>query len=422
MKKRLITKISLFIVFVIFITIFPRKSMVHGMEESIDGEVRAVWMTTVHNIDWPSNKHYKNIKAQKSTLIENMKFIEENNMNTVFFQVRGMGDALFPSSYAPWSKYLTGTLGKNPGYDPLKFALDEAHRRNLEFHAWFNPFRIDSNAKYFNKQNYINSLPKGSPLKSNPNWIVRYGNYHWLDIGIPEARDYAINTILEVVKNYDIDGIHIDDYFYPYPEKGIVFQDSNTYAQYGKGYSSIADWRRDNVNKFIKELNNRIKEIKPHVKFGVSPFGIWRNGTSFGGSPTTGLSSYDAIYTDSKKWIDEEWIDYIVPQIYWEFENKHSPYATLVDWWSKQVEDKNVHLYIGHAAYKLGDAKSYGQAWGKRNEIINQVKYARSNKNVKGESFFSLRDLKANKLGIKNMLKTFYPTKSKIPQMHWHDK
>lgn len=408
-KKNLFKTLSIFVVAAICISLFSKSLVAYAGEEGLS-EVRAAWLTTVYNIDWPSDRDYNNIEKQKSTLIENMQFIKDQKLNTVFFQVRGMGDAFFPSSYAPWSKYLTGVLGKNPGYDPLKFALDQAHRRGLEFHAWFNPFRIDANDKYFNKDTYINRLPKGSPLKSNPNWIVKYGQYHWLDIGIPEAREYVINLILEVVKNYNIDGVHIDDYFYPYPIKGVDFPDSTTYSKYGKGYSNVADWRRDNVNKFIKELNSRIKSTKSGVEFGVSPFGVWRNGVELGGAATNSLSSYDAIYTDSRKWIKEGWIDYIVPQIYWEFGNKTSPYKELVDWWEKQVQGTKVKLYIGHAAYKVGEPTTYGAAWGKAEEIENQVKYARSKIGVSGSSFFSLRDLKNNKLGMSNLLKNIYST------------
>jgi uncharacterized lipoprotein YddW (UPF0748 family) len=380
-------------------------------------EMRAVWMSTVFNIDWPSSKDYSNVEKQKATLAEDMKFIRNQNMNTVFFQVRTMGDALYPSSYAPWSRFLTGTLGKNPGYNPLKNAIEEAHINGLEFHAWFNPFRIDGGSSTFNKQDYINSLPANTALKNNPDWIVSYGKYHWLDVGVPEVREYVMNTILEVVKSYDVDGVHLDDYFYPYPVSGVDFPDSKSFELYGKGYSSVADWRRDNVNKFIKELNEKIKATKPYVKFGVSPFGIWKNGVSDGGSETNGLSSYNAIYVDSRKWVQEEWIDYIVPQIYWEFGHNTADYKTLVDWWSKQVEGKKVHLYIGHAAYKVGD--SYGSSWLKSDEIANQINYGRLNKNVRGGGFFSLKDIKANRLGFFDKVKPLYSTRVAVPEMEW---
>lgn len=371
-----------------------------------EGEMRGVWLSTVSNLDWPEVGNYDK-KVQMELLKEKFDFIEEQNMNTIFFQVRPMGDALYESSYSPWSKYLTGVLGENPGYDPLEFAVEEAHKRALELQAWFNPFRIDSNSDNFNKDNYINELPDGCALKNNPDWIVNYDKYNYLDMGIPEVRQYVIDSILEVVKNYDIDGVVLDDYFYPYPVDGIDFPDEETYEKYGEGFSSKDEWRRDNVNKFISELNNKIKEVNSSVKFGVSPFGIWRNGEDVGGSNTKGLSSYDKIYVDSKKWIQEGWIDYIIPQIYWQFDYTQAPYATLVDWWAKQVEGTNVQLYIGHAVYKINDS-NYGEAWLNENEIINQIKYARGNSNVKGSCFFRLKSLEENRLGFTDKLRDFY--------------
>ena len=371
-----------------------------------DGEMRGVWVSTVSNLDWPEVGNY-DVKVQKELLKEKFDFIEEQNMNTIFFQVRPMGDALYESSYAPWSKYLTGTLGENPGYDPLEFAIDEAHKRGLELQAWFNPFRIDSNSEKFNIDNYIDELPEESPLKNNPDWIVKYNNYHYLDAGIPEVREYVIDTIIEVVKNYNIDGVVLDDYFYPYPSGGVEFPDEDTYEKYGDGFSSKDEWRRNNIDCFISELYSKIKNTNAEVKFGVSPFGIWRNGESVGGSNTSGLSSYDDVYVDSRKWIQEGWIDYIIPQIYWQFDYNSAPFATLVDWWAKQVENTNVELYIGHAAYKINDS-SYGEAWLNGNEVINQIRYSRANSNVKGNCFFRLKTLEENRLGFTDKLKELY--------------
>mgnify|MGYP001042815459 FL=1 len=371
-----------------------------------DGEMRGVWVSTVSNLDWPEVGNY-DVKVQKELLKEKFDFIEEQNMNTIFFQVRPMGDALYESSYAPWSKYLTGTLGENPGYDPLEFAIDEAHKRGLELQAWFNPFRIDSNSEKFNIDNYIDELPEESPLKNNPDWIVKYNNYHYLDAGIPEVREYVIDTIIEVVKNYNIDGVVLDDYFYPYPSGGVEFPDEDTYEKYGEGFSSKDEWRRNNIDCFISALYSKIKNTNAEVKFGVSPFGIWRNGESVGGSNTSGLSSYDDVYVDSRKWIQEGWIDYIIPQIYWQFDYNSAPFATLVDWWAKQVENTNVELYIGHAAYKINDS-SYGEAWLNGNEVINQIRYSRANSNVKGNCFFRLKTLEENRLGFTDKLKELY--------------
>lgn len=420
-EKKRYSNISMVVFFLFFLSLILAPFKVYGASEvSNKDEMRAVWVSTVYNIDWPSAGDYNNIEAQKATFVENMNFVSNLNLNTVFFQARGMGDAMYPSSYAPWSKYLTGTQGKNPGYNPLQFALEEAHKKGLEFHAWFNPFRIyvDSEGNTFDKAAYIKALPEGSPLKANPQWIVQYGKYHWLDIGIPEVRAYVTNLILEVVRNYDIDGVHIDDYFYPYKVSGIDFPDKGSYELYGKGFSSVEDWRRENVNTFVRELNRKIKEAKSHVKFGISPFGIWRNSEEVGGCGTNGLSSYDTLYVDSRKWIQEEWIDYIIPQIYWPFDHKLAPHGKLVDWWSKQVAGKNVQLYIGLAAHNVG-YPSKGDAWGNPEEIINQIKYGRNNPNVKGSSFFSLKSLKNNNLNIQGNLKGVYGEKVKTPEMPW---
>lgn len=371
------------------------------------GEMRGVWISTVNNLDWPNVGSYNNKKIQKELLKEKLDFVEKNNMNTVFFQVRPMGDALYESEYSPWSKYLTGELGKDPGYDPLEFAIKEAHKRGIEIQAWFNPFRIDSNSEKFNLDNYINELPEGSPLKENKDWIVKYDKYSYLDIGIPEVRQYVIDLILEVVDKYNIDGVVLDDYFYPYPVNGLEFSDDETYKKYGEGFFTKEEWRRNNVDTFISELNNAIKSKDSTLKFGVSPFGIWRNGESVGGSATSGLSSYDDVYVDSRKWIKEGYIDYIIPQIYWQFDNKNAPYSILVDWWAKQVEGTNVELYIGNAVYKINDS-TYGDAWLNENEVINQIRYSRTISNVKGNCFFRLGSLEENRLGFTDELKEFY--------------
>ena len=371
------------------------------------GEMRGVWLSTVNNLDWPEVGSYNNNKMQQELLKEKLDFIEDNNMNTVFFQVRPMGDALYESEYSPWSKYLTGELGKDPGYDTLEFAIKEAHKRGIEIQAWFNPFRIDSNSEKFNLDNYINELPEGSPLKENKDWIVKYDKYSYLDIGIPEVRQYVIDLILEVVDKYNIDGVVLDDYFYPYPVNGLEFSDDETYKKYGEGFFTKEEWRRNNVDTFISELNNAIKSKDSTLKFGVSPFGIWRNGESVGGSATSGLSSYDDVYVDSRKWIKEGYIDYIIPQIYWQFDNKNAPYSILVDWWAKQVEGTNVELYIGNAVYKINDS-TYGDAWLNENEVINQIRYSRTISNVKGNCFFRLGSLEENRLGFTDELKEFY--------------
>lgn len=387
-------------------------------------EFRGVWIPTVYNIDWPAISTSLSADMQKQQYIEKIDKLKAAGMNAVIFQVRPMGDAFYQSSYAPWSAFLTGVQGTSPGYDPLKFALEEAHKRNIEFHAWFNPFRI-SDSSSFNIDNYINKLPVGSPLKSHKEWIVKYeGNgktYYWLNPGIKEAREYVESTILEVVKNYDIDAVHIDDYYYPYPISGVEFPDQDQYALYGTGFANKGDWRRNNINSFISNLSTKIKSSKSYVKFGVSPFGIWKNGTNVGGSETSGLSSYDSLFTDSLKWVNSGWLDYIIPQIYWNFGYSAAAYEKLIDWWTAQVKGKNISLYIGHAAYKIGES-TYGTAWTNSMEVPNQVNYSRQFNEIKGNSFYSSKDVLLNRLGILNNLKTDnYKYTALIPSMPWKD-
>jgi N-acetylmuramoyl-L-alanine amidase len=302
----------------------------------------------------------------------------------------------------------------------------------MEFHAWFNPFRISSNSN-FDINSYISKLPNTSPLKQHPEWIVKYSGaqtYYWLNLGIPDVRDYVIHLIMEAANSYDIDGIHLDDYFYPYPvytsdssgnKVKVNFPDSAEYAKYGAGFSNIDDWRRDNVNQFVASLSAAIKAAKPQLKFGISPFGIWKNSISEGGAGTNGLSSYYDLYVDSKKWIDNQWIDYILPQIYWNIGYAPADYSKLATWWSQQVSGKNVALYIGQAAYKINNG-SYGTAWTNPSEIPNQINLNRQNPLIKGSALFSTTDILSNKLGIYDVLKTdLYHTYALTPNMSWKD-
>lgn len=376
-------------------------------------EFRGAWVSTAYNIDWPSTTGLS-MDSQKQEYLNILQEMDSMKLNAVIYQVRPMGDAFYPSNYAPWSKYLTGTLGQNPGYDPLKFAVEEAHNKNMEFHAWFNPFRISSDPN-FNKDLYISKLPNSSPLKSHPEWIVRVDNYSCLNPGIPEARQYIIDLVLEVVKNYNIDAVHFDDYFYP----GTSFPDNEQFALYGGGFSNINDWRRDNVNKLISKLYTEIKSVKSYVKFGVSPSGIWRNNNvDPSGSATTGKSHYDSSYADSVKWINEGWLDYIIPQVYWYIGQTGADYSVLANWWSSKVKGKNVNLYMGQAAYKINTSGP----WLDPQETLRQIQLNRQYSEIKGSAFFSISDLMENKLGIRDTLKnTAYPSPALIPSMAWVD-
>ncbi|MBA4541542.1 family 10 glycosylhydrolase [Thermoactinomyces daqus] len=375
-------------------------------------QLRALWVASVTNIDWPSAPGLP-IGQQQQEFIQILNEAKELNMNAVVVQIRPTADAFYPSKLNPWSKYLTGTQGKNPGYDPLDFMVREAHKRNLEFHAWFNPYRVSMDTE-------TDQLAPNNVARLHPDWVRSYGGKLYLDPGLPEVRAYIINSVMEVVNHYDIDAVHFDDYFYPYPVSGIDFPDDPTYQKYGADYPDKGDWRRHNVNLLVEQLSHAIKEAKPYVKFGISPFGIWRNqNTDPTGSDTNGLQSYDSIYCDTRTWINEGWIDYVAPQIYWNFGYAPAAYEKLVDWWAHEVNGKNVHLYIGQAAYKIGHST---EAWDDPEEMPNQLLFNNQFAEVKGSIFFSYKDVKANYLGFRDRLKNdLFKYPALIPTMPWLD-
>ncbi|MGL5126231.1 MAG: glycoside hydrolase family 10 protein [Fusobacteriaceae bacterium] len=372
-------------------------------------ELRAAWIASVLNINWK----VKPIEEQKADYIKLLDEIEKMNMNAVIVQIRPTADRFYSLvTDEPWSKYITGEQGKNPGYDPLAFMIEEAHKRNLEFHAWFNPYRItaEKNQKISNSH----------PAKKNPKWVIKYDEQMYYDPGNPEARKFTQKIISDVVKNYDIDAVHMDDYFYPYPVskngKTLPFPDDISYKKSGSKLSKD-NWRRENVDTFIKEMSKMIKKTKPYVKFGISPFGVWRNESvdPTGSATKAGHSNYDSLYANTRKWIQLGWIDYITPQIYWDFGLKVAPYGTLSRWWAKEVKDATrTHLYIGQGPYKLGLA-----GW-KQGELENQIKYNRMLPEIKGSMHYGIQNLVDNKENIKNNMKNdVYSKKSLIPVMPW---
>lgn len=356
-------------------------------------EMRGIWVATVLNIDWPSKKGLS-VESQKQEFIKILDNVKEWNMNAVFVQIKPVGDAFYPSKFSPWSEYLTGIQGQNPGYDPLKFMIEEAHKRNIEFHAWFNPYRLTMSGG-------IDKLSNDNIGKQRPDWTITYGGKLYLNPGISEVNDYIVKSIMEVVENYDIDGVHMDDYFYPYKVKGEIYNDEEQYNKYGSNFLKVDDWRRDNVNKLIEKLYSSIKAEKKNVSFGISPFGVWRNIStdSVRGSNTkAGIQNYDDLYADILYWMKKNWIDYVAPQIYWNQGFKIAEYNTLVDWWSKYAKETKTNLYIGQAAYRIKD-------WEKDDELINQIKYNRNSEEVKGSIFFSYSSLVKNPKGILEKIK-----------------
>ncbi|BCG60110.1 family 10 glycosylhydrolase [Paenibacillus sp. URB8-2] len=360
--------------------------------------MKGVWISTVFNLDWPSSSSIGKIDQQKKELGSLLDKLKAVGFNAVFVQVRPSGDSLYPSSIVPWSKVLTGTQGKDPGYDPLQFMIAAAHDRGMQFHAWFNPFRATTDAG-------TASLAVNHVAKSHPEWIVKAGEKLYINPGIPEARQSIIDTVLEVVKGYDIDGVHLDDYFYP----SSTFDDDSSFKTYNaKAIVSKADWRRDNINDFVRELGKQIHAIKPAVSYGISPFGVWRNinKDSTGSDTSASVSAYDDMYADVRTWIRQGWVDYVAPQIYWSLSFEKARYDKLVDWWVDEVKNTGVKLYIGQAAYKVATDKS--PEWQSGEQIINQLKFNEKYAEVQGSIMFRANDIVVrNPAGLSSLL-TFY--------------
>ncbi|MBO4556076.1 MAG: family 10 glycosylhydrolase, partial [Elusimicrobiales bacterium] len=324
-------------------------------------------------------------------------------------QVRPTSDTFWPSKLDSWSAYLTGEQGKKPEpyYDPLKFMIEETHKRGMSFHAWLNPYRVTNIMKF--------ELSANSYAKKHPKAIVEYGGKKYYNPAKKEARDHNVEIITELLTKYDIDGIHFDDYFYPYPvhknKKDIDFPDKADYDKYVKngGKMSKADWRRDNVNKLIKQLHATVKKIRPGAAFGISPFGIWRNQSNEvpDASPTKGFQAYEKLYADTRKWIKNGWIDYIMPQLYWSYETKAAPYGILLDWWEQETQkygNGKVKLYIGLALYKhSGKTKGWPDG-----ELEKQIKDIENRTNVQGGVFFSAKYFLENKNREIEISQNFY--------------
>jgi uncharacterized lipoprotein YddW (UPF0748 family) len=372
-------------------------------------EFRAAWVASVSNIDWPTSKTLTPTQ-QRSEYISLINSHKLSGMNALVVQIRPSCDAFYGNSMEPWSEWLTGTQGTppNPYYDPLTFLVDETHKRGMEFHAWFNPYRAVVSSG--------SSVHNSHISKTHPEWILQFGSpYKMLDPGIPAARNYVIQVILDVVKRYDIDAVHFDDYFYPY--EGVGTKDSMSWRLYGGGFTNKDDWRRANVNSLITMLRDSIKYYKPWVKFGISPFGIWRNASSDPlGSQTSGFESYSGIYADSRRWVQLGWIDYIAPQIYWNIGYSVADYSILVPWWSNNSFQR--HFYVGQAAYRIGSSG----AWLVYTEMPNQIRLNRTFQQVKGSIFFSSKSITNNLGGFRDSLRNnLYLYPALVPRMPWKD-
>ncbi|XP_071099631.1 glycosyl hydrolase YngK-like [Haliotis cracherodii] len=372
-------------------------------------EFRAVWVATVADIDWPLSSHHST-SQQKAELVLLLDKLQQLNFNAIVFQIRSVGDAMYNSTLEPWSAYLTGSQGRAPSpyYDPLTFVLEEAHRRNMEVHTWYNPYRARAGSTSRAGLAHNHMAVKYSQ------YAHAYGKDLWMDPGAKVVQDQCYNVIMDVAKRYDIDGVHMDDYFYPYPVSGQSFPDDTTYNAYrhGGGHLGRDDWRRDNVNSLIQRLYNGIKATKKHVKFGLSPFGIWKSGIPHG---IVGLSAYYAQYADSRKWFDEGWVDYFTPQLYWRIDPARQSFTHLLDWWLQQ-NSKHRHFYAGSYAGNV-----VHQNW-PLDEIKRQVEESRKRRDKLslGDVFFSAKYFRDNSKGLSTLFqKDLYTVPALAPAMPW---
>lgn len=352
----------------------------------IPREFRGVWVASVGNLDWPSRPGLST-ERQQAELVAILDRAVELGLNAVIFQVRPAADALYASPHEPWSEYLTGEMGRapEPFYDPLEFAVREAHRRGLELHAWFNPYR----ARYSSPKSPVS---RDHISRARPDLVHRYGPYVWMDPGEPAVQDHSVRVILDVVRRYDIDGVHIDDYFYPYREydrrgRLIAFPDDSSYARYRRrgGALGRSDWRRENVDRLVERLYTEIKREKRWVKFGVSPFGIWRPGHP---EQIRGLDAYEEIFADARKWLANGWLDYFAPQLYWPIEQHAQSFPVLLDWWVEQNHHGR-HIWPGSHS----DRVTMGARRWPASEILAQIEITRERPAATGNVLFRMRSL-----------------------------
>ncbi len=375
------------------------KQPLPGKSQQSPEPVRGIWLATVSRLDWPpvtsvnASSPDIRIRQQQEALKGKLDKLQTLGINTVFFQVKPDGTALWPSKILPWSDVMTGNIGDDPGYDPLQFMLDEAHKRGMKVHAWFNPYRVSVNTKpaTIDKLNRTLSQQPASVYVLHPDWIRTAGDRFVLDPGIPEVRDWITSIVAEVVANYNIDGVQFDDYFYA-ESPGSMLNDSLTFKKYGQHFGSKADWRRDNTKQLVGQVSRTIKKLKPDVEFGVSPSGVWRNHShDAAGSNTRGAAAYDESYADTRSWVQLGLLDYIAPQLYWPFARDAARYDVLAKWWANVVASTNTRLYIGVALYKVGIPSKNEPDWmvnGGVQELQKQLDLNESVSQIKGTILF----------------------------------
>ncbi len=370
-------------------------------------EFRGVWIATVANIDWPKNGADA-VAKQKEDYLNILDYYNKLHFNAVIVQIRTAGDAFYPSAYAPWSRFLTGTEGeaKEDHPDLLSWMILEAHKRGFEFHAWLNPYRatFDEN---------IEVLSASHDYFQHPEWMLKYGKKNYYNPGLPKVQNHLAAIIKETLDNYDIDAIHFDDYFYPYKIKGEIFQDSLAYRTYARPNQSVDNWRRANIDSLVKKVHATIKSTKPWVQFGISPFGVWKNNnTDPKGSDTrAGQTTYEDLYADPILWMEKGWIDYLAPQIYWSLEYPPASHRKLIKWWGGQP--KLTNLYVGNGVYKIRN--NADKAWKKKKEVPNQLKLSRQTSNIDGNIFFSAKSLMQDHKDVVNYMKRKYYRNIALP-------
>jgi uncharacterized lipoprotein YddW (UPF0748 family) len=364
-----------------------------------ENEFRGAWVSTVYNLDWPSRAGLP-AETQKAQLRAILDKAAQLHLNAILLQVRPASDALYASRYEPWSQFLTGQQGRSPGYDPLAFAIAEAHARGIELHAWINPFRAATSASGYLALNHV--------AKKHPEWIRRFGKQLWIDPGDPAARSYVLDVIADITRRYDVDGIHIDDYFYPYPLHigEAVFPDNETWQRFGQRSGlSRADWRRENINDFVHSLYRKVKSIRPSARVGISPFGIWRPGVPV--SIEAQLDAYAQLFADAREWLRQGWCDYLAPQLYWGIEPARQSFPVLLEWWRSQ--SRGIPVWPGIATERIGPERP-------AREIISQIELSRRGTNSPGHIHWSMKALMRNQGGIDDQLRGgVYAEKASVP-------
>ena len=378
-----------------------------GKAENPKREFRGAWLHTV------SQMHYSHRDADgnKAYLRGQLDKLQRAGCNAILWQVRPSADAFYPSKLEPWSRFLSGKAGvaPNPVWDPLQFMIDECHARGMELHAWLNPYRVTTSKSEVLPDNHI--------YYKHPERFLRYDDKMYFDPGLPENRQFIEKVITDIITRYDLDGIHFDDYFYPYPKSGVEFPDSASYAKYGNGMNR-GDWRRHNVDLLIEEIHKIISKKKPWVVFGISPFGIWRNKKSDPrGSDTNGLQNYDALYADVLLWTEKGWVDYMLPQLYWELDHKAASTLILADWWSRYTNGRR--MYYGQDVGRTMKARDIAPSTDK-NQLAHKIRLTRANPNVHGNCWWPGYSVTENVGGIADSLATnFQSTIALVPTYPW---